>query len=290
MNEIVQESFASIIASARVDDEMFKNDVDYYGDDGLLYCGVCHKKKQIRLNFSLSKDKHPVLVKCMCECDSKIFAEEEKIRRQEEELRKIESLKNASLIESKLRNATFETYKQTQDNTKLLKIAKKYVENFEKMYKQSQGILFWGTVGTGKSYTAACIANELLNRRVPVIMTSFVKIFQQIQLSQDEEIKLINQFNAAKLLIIDDFGTERNTDYGLEKVYNIIDSRYLTGKPLILTTNLTLPEMRETLDIRYRKIYDRVFEMCYPVQAVGKSWRINQAADRFDNMKAMLEG
>ena len=100
----------------------------------------------------------------------------------------------------------------------------------------------------------------------------------------------MTRFNAAKLLIIDDLGTERNTDYGLEKVYNIIDSRYLSGKPLILTTNLSLQEMRETTDIRYRKVYDRIFEMCYPVQVIGKSWRMNQAADRFDNMKALLEG
>lgn len=157
------------------------------------------------------------------------------------------------------------------------------------MYKQSQGILFWGTVGTGKSYTAACIANELLDRNVSVIMTSFVKILQSIQNTQNEEEKLIARLNTAKLLIIDDLGTERNTDYALEKVYNVIDSRYLTGKPLILTTNLTFQEMQGCTDTRYKRIYDRIFEMCYPVMVSGRSWRMDHAAERFDDMKRLLE-
>ena len=291
MNEAVWNGVASIIANAEVDAGTFKNDGDYYGEDGLLYCGVCHKKRQVKLNFdSFANNMKPVVVKCMCECESKRQEEEEKHRQQEEELCRIDNLRSSSLIESRLRNARLNTYKHTKDNERLYKIALRYVDNFENMYKHSQGILFWGAVGTGKSYTAACIANELLDRKVPVVMTSFVKIFQNLQASQDAEKELMTRFNAAKLLIIDDLGTERNTDYGLEKVYNIIDSRYLSGKPLILTTNLSLQEMRETTDIRYRKVYDRIFEMCYPVQVIGKSWRMNQAADRFDNMKALLEG
>ena len=58
---------------------------------------------------------------------------------------------------------------------------------------------------------------------------------QNIQGNPDEEERIMAGLNAAKLLIIDDLGAERSTDYALEKVYNIIDSRYLSGKPLILT-------------------------------------------------------
>ena len=81
---------------------------------------------------------------------------------------------------------------------------------------------------------------------------------------QPDEEKDNGGLNTAKLLIIDDLGAERGTDYALEKVYNIIDSRYLSGKPLILTTNMTLKDMQESEDIRYRRIYDRIFEMCFP--------------------------
>ena len=50
------------------------------------------------------------------------------------------------------------------------------------------------------------------------------------------------------LLILDDFGMERGTEYGLEQVYSVIDSRYRSGKPLIATTNLTLEELQHPQD------------------------------------------
>ena len=121
-------------------------------------------------------------------------------------------------------------------------------------------------------------------------MTSFVRILSMVQDISVDESEFIDRLNAASLLIIDDLGTERNTDYALEKVYAVIDSRYRTGKPLILTTNLALKEMKETQDIRYQRIYSRIFKMCYPVMVAGDSWRRKQAAERFDQMKVLLEG
>ena len=75
----------------------------------------------------------------------------------------------------------------------------------------------------------------------------------------------------------------------VNSLYNIIDSRYLSGKPLILTTNMTLKEMQESEDIRYRRIYDRIFEMCFPVRFAGRSWREKAAFKRFDAMKNLME-
>ena len=97
------------------------------------------------------------------------------------------------------------------DNQKIYNLAGNYVKRFDEMYEKRQGLLFWGTVGTGKSYTAACIANELLDQMIPVVMTSFVKILQNIQ--KQDEAEYIAMLNSAKLLILDDLGTERNTDY-----------------------------------------------------------------------------
>lgn len=96
--------------------------------------------------------------------------------------------------------------------------------------------------------------------------------------------------NSASLVILDDLGAERNTDYALEIVYNVIDSRYRSRKPMIITTNLTLSEMQNPPDIRYSRIYDRIFEVCYPVEFTGKSLRMKEAASRFDDMKSLLEG
>lgn len=262
-----------------------KNAEDYY-KDGVLVCGKCHTNKEKKIQLA----GEYVTVRCICKCESE---ERERIQKQkdyEEEMRRIERLKAASLMDAKLKSATLKTFTQKEDNQKLYTIVKNYVDNFETFYKSNRGLLFWGTVGTGKSYAAACIANELLNRKTPVVMTSFVKVLQVIQDNTENETEFVNRLCAARLLIIDDLGTERNTDYALEKVYNVIDSRYRTGKPLILTTNLNLQDMQMTQDIRYQRIYDRIFEMCHPVMVNGTSWRINQAKERFNETKRLLEG
>ena len=108
--------------------------------------------------------------------------------------------------------------------------------------------------------------------------------------SDEDEEAFIRKMNRAKLLVIDDLGAERSTDYALEKVYNIIDSRYRSKKPMILTTNLTLSQMQNTGDIRYTRIYDRNFEVCYPIECKGEAWRKLEAADRFEEMTRFLEG
>lgn len=262
-----------------------KNAEDYY-KDGVLVCGKCHTNKEKKIQLA----GECVTVRCICKCESE---ERERIQKQkdyEEEMRRIERLKVASLMDAKLKSATLKTFTQKEDNQKLYTIVKNYVDNFETFYKSNRGLLFWGTVGTGKSYAAACIANELLNRKIPVVMTSFVKVLQVIQDNTENETEFVNRLCAARLLIIDDLGTERNTDYALEKVYNVIDSRYRTGKPLILTTNLNFQDMQMTQDIRYQRIYDRIFEMCHPVMVNGTSWRINQAKERFNETKRLLEG
>ncbi len=262
---------------------------DYVAEDGLIHCGKCHGKKQTRIPASEFTGGREVIVHCICKCK----VEEEKRRKEEEErkqaMERIERLKSASLIDDKLKSARLCTFQMDADNQKVYALAERYIERFDEMYQKRQGLLFWGTVGTGKSYTAACIANELLERNTPVIMTSFVKILQNIQGNQEEEKVFMSRLNDAKLLIIDDLGTERNTDYALEKVYNIIDSRYRAGKPLILTTNMTVREMQENTDIRYKRIYDRIFEMCFPVRVPGRSWREKEAARRFDEMKKLME-
>ena len=115
-----------------------------------------------------------------------------------------------------------------------------------------------------------------------------MKILQNIQ--GEDESGYISMLNNAKLLILDDLGTERNTDYALEKVYNIVDSRSRVSKPMILTTNLDLQDMIQAEDIRYKRIYDRILETCYPVKVSGDSFRRISAEQRFDRMAKFMEG
>lgn len=261
---------------------------DYIGSDGLLYCGQCNTRKEREIIWF---DGKPKKVPVMCKCR----AEEEKLKKEqmqkEEEMRSIQRAKVSSMMDDTFRTACFANYQIRNGNERHLKVAKKYCIEFSKMYERNQGLLFWGTVGTGKSYTAACIANYLLEANTSVVMTSFVRILQEMQgFDREREETFTNKLNSVKLLIIDDLGAERSTDYALEKVYGIIDNRYRAKKPLILTTNLTLRQMQEATDIRYARIYDRIFEMCYPMEFSGVSWRKREAAQRYEETRKILEG
>ena len=98
-------------------------------------------------------------------------------------------------------------------------------------WKNGSGLLIWGDVGTGKSFFAGCIANALLEKGVPVLMTNFSRILNTLTgMHFEDRNQFINNLNRYSLLIIDDLGMERNSDFALEQVFNVIDSRYRSKK------------------------------------------------------------
>ena len=264
---------------------------DYIGDDGLLYCGKCRTKKETVLKFpdgTIFGAGGERKVSCQCKCQVEAERNRKAKEQYEQDMMRIRRMRDASLMDVKYKDAYFDTYKVTQSNRRAYNLAKHYSQKFDQMYAENQGIIFYGPVGTGKSHTAACIGNWLLDHNHSVVMTSFVKILQNIE--KQDEAGYIAMLNSAKLLILDDLGTERSTDYALEKVYNIIDSRSRTSKPMILTTNLSLNDMLDAEDIRYKRIYDRIFETCFPVEVPGDSFRRISAAQRYDRMEKYMEG
>lgn len=262
-------------------------------EDRLLHCSVCGEvvERELEIPFMDGSGKsRNMKVHIMCKCLEAEKKDHERAVQLEEEQRRIYDLRKLSLMDAKLKNVRIRNCEVNDENRKVINIATKYVDNFEEMFSKSQGILFWGNVGTGKSYTAAAIANELLDRMVPVIMTSFIKLLKELGNFENDDAAYIEKLNRAKLLIIDDLGAERGTDFALEKVYDVIDSRYRSNKPIILTTNLEMSQMKNCEDIRYNRIYDRIFEMCYPVKVDGMSWRKKEAAVRFASTRSILEG
>lgn len=283
MNEIanVFEGLSQSVANAHP-----HNDSDYINhEDELLYCGICHTPKQCRVPFR----GNMYVQFCICSCEAKrIEAEREALHQQQlnAEICRLKSL--SGMTRQQLSEFKFDKYSVSVDNEKPLKICRKYAAAFGTMLAKNQGLLFWGGVGTGKTFSAACIANALLDSGISVIMTSFAKLLGTSKgFGIDED--MITELNRAKLLIIDDLGAERSTDFALEKIYNIIDSRYSAGLPMILTTNLELTEMQQCKDIRYQRIYERILEVCYPVKFEGKSLRKCEAKDRFAEMRELLE-
>lgn len=269
-------------------------DGDYLDDEGLLCCGKCHTRKQLVVplpeGLRRTETETTMTVGVPCECRKKAIEREEQLERERKEMEAVAALKKQSLMDDRLADANFENFQQTKQNSRHLRLCRRYAECFDEMMEKNQGLLFYGGVGTGKTYAAACIANYLLSRRRSVVMTSFVKLLESMMNFKEDDSVLISRLNRAKLLIIDDLGAERSTDFALEKVYNIVDSRYRAKLPVILTTNLSMDELMQATDIRYTRIYDRIFEMCYPLEFVGRSWRKTEANRRFKEFETFLEG
>lgn len=287
----IYQTMAGFAATALKNQERHQG--DYIGEGGLLYCGKCREPRQRFMDVSdpLPDDpdhKRPLKVTAMCRCEREQAEAEEEAKKAEEAMAKIRKLRAASLMDAQFAISTFDNFKVTKYNKKNFGLCRRYAEKFDTMVENNQGLLLWGNVGTGKSFAAACIANYLLEHQVPVMMTSFVKLLETVQSAKTDESDIIRRLNRAKLVIFDDLGAERSTDYALEKVYNIVDSRYRARLPMILTSNLTLAEMQEETDIRYMRIYDRVFETCYPMQFTGPSLRKQEAAKRYDEMEKLL--
>jgi len=155
------------------------------------------------------------------------------------------------------------------------------------MKERNIGYLLWGGVGTGKSYFAGCIANALMEREIPVCMTNFALILGDLAASFEGRNEYISRLCSFPLLILDDFGMERGTEYGLEQVYNVIDSRYRSGRPLIVTTNLTLEDLQHPEDTAHARIYDRLIEMCSPVRFTGSNFRKATAQEKMGQLKKL---
>ena len=166
--------------------------------------------------------------------------------------------------------------------------AHRYVEQWQTMRAENLGLLLWGGVGTGKSFLAGCIANALMEQEVSVRMTNFARIMNELNNSFSGRNDIVDKLCRYPLLIIDDFGMERGTEYALEQVYNIVDSRYRSQKPLIVTTNLTLDEIRHPQDTAHARIYDRILEMCVPISCIGASLRKENAQKKLESMKSLI--
>lgn len=80
------------------------------------------------------------------------------------------------------------------------------------------------------------------------------------------------------LLILDDLEAERDTSFGKERVFDVINKRLLTGKPMIVTTNIPLSVMKQAADLNDRRIFDRILEVCVPIRFDGENFRKGNAS------------
>lgn len=254
----------------------------FYGEDGLQYCAVCGEALEVFYpqNSIMKGGKHPR----QCACERKVHEEEEKYREEKEHRELVERNRRICFEEKEMMNWTFQN--GDKDNP-VVEIAEDYVCNWDEMKKMHVGYLLWGPVGTGKSYIAGCIANALLEQEVTVKMTNFNMILNEL-FSVEDKAEYIRAMMRYELLIIDDLGAERSSEYAMENVFSVIDHRCCSGKPLIVTTNLPLGKLKGETDVDKKRIYDRILGMCVPVKVEGTSRRAKIARDKVQEVKTLL--
>lgn len=236
---------------------------DYYGDDELLYCGKCNTAKQCRIKNPFVEGREDIRY-CICKCAA------EK-REREEFLRRVE--KNREVCFQLDRRMAYWTFaKDDGANAELTAGLKKYVEDFAEHKQKGKGLLLYGDVGRGKTYSAASVANALLDKGYTALMTDFTTIESIVSNIWDKQ-EYYDALNRFSLLIIDDLAVERKSEYMSQIVQAVINTRYNAGLPLIITTNLTGEELQSPSDMVYKRIFSRLYEMCIPVKVEGKDRR-----------------
>ena len=106
----------------------------------------------------------------------------------------------------------------------------------------------------------------------------------------DQKDTFIGELMEYPLLILDDFGMERKTEFANEQIFNVIDERYRSRKPLIVTTNLPLDSLRNPDSLEMSRIYDRLLAMCTPVGFGDKGRRQAKAAAKMQKAAEFLRG
>lgn len=260
---------------------MEQDENTYTGEDGLLHCAVCHDRVQTVVEF-LGVQK---TVNCICSCIKAKMDAEAAWKQQEENDRN----RRRCFSETNMIDWTFD--RDDQQNPKLSKAMRNYADKFPEFLKMGKGLIMFGEVGRGKTFYAACIANALIDKGYKVYMTNFAELTNRIQGMFEGRQEFIDSLSRNALLVIDDLGVERDSASGYmqEMVYNIIDSRYRSGLPFIITTNLTADQLKNPKDIRYQRICERILERCHPVEVTGQNRRRKALINTHADVQAMLE-
>lgn len=268
---------------ARAARQYSEHEGDYRNEDGLLICGKCHTPKECTLTKS---DGTARTVRCACECSVAQNAKEAEEKRKRDRLQYLDSMRRTGFPDAEMREWTFAKSDHTDQKNE--NIARRYVANFDAMRSQGTGLLLCGSVGTGKSFLAAAIANELINQGTPCLMTNFSRIISRVSEKFGGDQKYLDDLNRFDLLIIDDLGSERDTEFTWEKVMNVVDARYRAGLPLIITTNLTLKDLADPSDIRRQRVFSRLKEMCVFLEVNGADRRNKKMRDKMESAKLLL--
>lgn len=276
---LILNTFETLNERAKIASDISDKD---YVKDGLIHCHKCGTPKETVVRMPFGEFK----VHCTCKCKTEENAKKREEFEEKQRRERFERMRRESFADGDYADCTFG--RDDGSNPGITRVAMRYVDNFDTMVANHKGLLLYGNPGTGKSFTAACIMNALIEKGYACLMTSFPAIVNRISGMYDGKQEYIENLNRFDLLVIDDFSVERNTDYVNEIVQTVIDSRYRAGKPMIVTTNLSTDDMKSPANVTKERMYSRLFEMCVLVKVQGDDRRKLKARADHNAMKELL--
>lgn len=263
---------------------------DYRSEDGLLICGVCHEPKERwvdDLDF-------PIMTSCLCE-KNKIAEIEEKEKAQAEiqERERVKEEVKRCFRElgqygiRKVEKMTFDNdrYKDSSQS----EYCRKYSDNFESILRDNIGVVLWGSVGAGKTFLANCICNRVIEKGYSALFCNLSGIAQKsVSVKETEREDAKEAISTPDLIVFDDLGVERRSEYMDEAVYTVVNTRYMVNKPAIFTTNLRATDFKNPKDENQKRLFSRIVGMCDFVQVEGSDKRIKEHNNKKKRLERLL--
>ena len=216
--------------------------------------------------------KEPHLVPTMCRCQREEADRQREEAEQAEKRRRTERLRKQCFPSSgRYAFCTFDA--DDGRNAAQSTVCKAFAATFDP--KDPEGLVLYGKRGTGKSFHASCIANAVIERGFSCLVTDIKQVVNLMESSFEKRSGNLERILAPDLLILEDLGAQRSTEYVMEHVYDVIDGRYKAGKPMVITTNFDFREriLNATADDPWGRVFDRIVEVGFPVKYDGNSRR-----------------
>lgn len=264
---------------------------DYTDSDGCLVCGKCHKRRETLIRWMADDEGNREIrkVPVMCDCEQQQADQEKLEDERKQKSYRITQLQSYGFSPGQLEGLTFANCDWQGEHTRL---AWNYFRHFDEMKAAGAGLLFYGNVGTGKTFLAGCIVNALQAQFRTAFMTTFARLDRELSswANKDDKTAALDRITNCELLVIDDLGIEQKNPRILETEFQVIDARARVKRPMIITTNLS-PTDFGAEDWGYRRIYDRIIGCCKPVCFTGKSRRRRaQEKDKWARIDELLQG
>lgn len=183
--------------------------------------------------------------------------EERVVKDREEEQERHQKLKAAilqnrigqAMIPPRFQGKTFETFHAVDEKQlKVLRVCREYADNFQKHHADGRSLLLLGNVGTGKTHLAAAIADQIIRSGGTALYRTVYGILQYVKASFDRdseynESQAFAAFIEPDLLIIDEVGATKTSEFEQQTIFNIINGRYEQQVPTIVISNLMPDEL-----------------------------------------------